>query len=409
MRRSSAVQRERPFLADLLSIALPGTLETLLLRALLLEGARGATAFRAWNASVGDARRALGADEQGFKQMFAMLYVANRAVDVARDGDLAAYLRIAYARERLRGRVFYAACAEVLAVLGSARVPAMLVGGAAAAILAYDDPLPRHAHAIDLLVMPADLERATAVLAGAGYARSPGQPTAYRRTFTHATGAPIVLHAHLFDLPCYRGAEAAIWSSTRQVTLGGVAVSVPSSADLLLLVCAAGSAMHVRCPPWWVCDAWRVIQRSPDLDWSVLLARASIAHLCLPLWISLRYLHAYLDAPIPEAVLARLATRAAVTTASGYEAALWTLRRSVPHLGRRRMLRSATGWQSRMILLKWFAFPLTTHLDVPAPWRHRALLPAFHVYRMLRWVARRARAARQPARGTRRGRGAPPR
>ena len=55
-------------------------------------------------------------------------------------------------------------------VFASLELPALFVKGAALAQLAYGSPLIKHSRDIDVLVAPADAERALALLEAEGYA-----------------------------------------------------------------------------------------------------------------------------------------------------------------------------------------------------------------------------------------------
>jgi hypothetical protein len=334
-----------PPLRDTLSLALPDAPQTQLLRAMLLVGEPGRAAFHGWQGSVADARLALNSSA-GLKQVLALLYAALRANDVDLNPALATYLRAAYVRERLRGGAYQRAGAAVLALLATAAVPVLVVGGAALAQSVYDDPLLRHASTFDLLLAAEDLDRATTVLEAAGCVRETTHPPggACRVRLRHTSALPTVLHTTLIDLPYQADCLHDVWAASALVLVAGVPVRTLSPEDNLLFLCALGSSLHVRTPPWWVCDAFRLVTHHPDLDWTLLLARARSTQLSLPLLVSLTYLQRDLAAPIPVAVLATLAGGIRWLPLPGSDAALWTLHR---------VLRRAAGWRSRGLVLKW--------------------------------------------------------
>jgi hypothetical protein len=355
---------------------------------MLVKGEAGRAAFHDWHAAVADARLALGHDKS-LKQMLAFLYVALRANDVDLDPSLATYLRTAYVQERLRGKAYQDICAEVLRLLVQAAVPVLVIGGAALAQSGYEDPLLRHASTFDLLLAAEDLDRAAATLEAAGCARELGHTPWHlpRIRLRHGSALPIVLHAALFTLPYYADPLRDVWQASRHATVAGVATRMLSIEDTLLLLCAMGSPLHVRTPPWWVCDAMRLLTLHPDLEWDTFLARARSTRLSLPLLVSLTYLQRDLGASIPPGVLAELTHSAVRLPASSYEAALWALQRALP-LSRRELLRRTGGWHSRWIVLKWLLAPSVAALPLLPHGQRAATGSSYYLYQGADWMRR---------------------
>jgi len=148
---------------------------------------------------------------------------------------------------------------EVASVLEGAGVPWMLWKGPALMKQAWDDATLRVSGDLDVVVLPADRDRARAALGAAGWAAAEGLSPAQERVI-HATtraypllrGAGEMIELHW----AFAGAQypewadvAAVMARAELVSLAGVTVRTPGGADALLLL-----ALHATKHGWSQAD-----------------------------------------------------------------------------------------------------------------------------------------------------------
>lgn len=161
--------------------------------------------------------------------------------------------------------------ARLQAAFDRAGIPCLFVKGPALAMLAYGSLARKHSVDLDLLVLPADAERATAVLVAQGCVASddldPAQFARFRRfskerSFTSANGLPIELHWKLLDgTEVMAGVDAT--APAQSVDLAGVAVRTLSD-ELLYAYIAYHGQVHGWSRLKWLCDVHGFAARRPE-------------------------------------------------------------------------------------------------------------------------------------------------
>src|SRR5438105_2341077 len=153
--------------------------------------------------------------------------------------------------------------AEVVAALDEAGVRTILLKGPALAHRLYDDGTPRPYTDVDLLVAPADVERAGAVLARLGFHvadSSARQATVWMRETDAAT---VDLHTSLIGIggPA-RDVWTALQAGTERMRVGGREVEVLGPAGLALHV-GLHAAEHGLQGEKALDDLGRAVERTP--------------------------------------------------------------------------------------------------------------------------------------------------
>lgn len=148
-----------------------------------------------------------------------------------------------------------AALREIAAALDGADVPWLLWKGPALALSAWGDPARRHFSDLDIVVDPADRERARDVLAHAGWAPKGALSPAQERAIHSVTAAypltkpgALLLELHwAFMGRLYPNVLAVrdVVARAERLPLAGLSVRVPSPADALLLL-----ALHATKHGW---------------------------------------------------------------------------------------------------------------------------------------------------------------
>jgi hypothetical protein len=224
-------------------------------------------------------------------------------------------------------------------VFNDAGVPLMVLKGAALNLTLYDDPGQRPMDDLDLLVRPADVQRATELLLASGSLH--GEPLVredffprfhYEREFRAGSIYPTKIDLHVRPFRPLRYSrlipEHALWDEATEQRIGRAAVLVPSAEDMLLHL-AVHSAVHGNCRPTWLQDLRAWIERcGPTLNWDRIIRKAKQWRLALPLRRALQGT----DREFPGAVPPRILTALSQIRVSWRDRlALWEAPRDATH------------------------------------------------------------------------------
>ena len=300
-------------IASVMSAILPTAEQTLLLRASLLDGKRGTSAWGEWVAIVGDAKQAFVEDRGSVKRLLPQLYVALRNNNGDVKPELMQYLKLAYVREQMRSRTYFRICRDILVALEAAQVPVLLLRGGALAKHTYPDPALRHCHDIALLIggrgdeTEQYVSRIRTALADSGRTEvkcdpAEGGPIAL---FRDETTLPIEIYDRPFKLSYYKLPSTELFSRSQATRIGDAAVSLLCAEDALVHVCVHASYSTSRDSLRWVGDAWYLLQGS-EIDWDKVAETSQRARGLLPMYVMLKYLRDALEAPVPDSLLLRL-------------------------------------------------------------------------------------------------------
>jgi Uncharacterised nucleotidyltransferase len=203
---------------------------------------------------------------------------------------------------------------EVLAAFQRAGIAGIPVKGVVLAETIYGGLGLRSLGDLDVLVQPADLPAARAVLKELQFVQEadPGfenmhhpfhDPPYYRQ----ASGGDICLELHrgLWATQFFQLGTDALWTRSSITPLHGAEVRVLSPEDTLLhlAIHRSRSALRLR----FVCDIAELLQRHAEaLDWDYLLAQARVAGARTALFYALALAQELSAAPLPPGILPRL-------------------------------------------------------------------------------------------------------
>lgn len=228
---------------------------------------------------------------------------------------------------------------------------------------------------LDIIVRPTDYARAADILAARGYAphfelKGSEEEEAFKRLsyvqlFERGGGTGVVeLHwqvaPRFFARPLL---TEEFWGRLRSVTLNGRDVLAPSREDLILLLAVHGTKDVWERFKWVAGLATLLAKDAGEIDWPLLLTRASAAGLRRTLLLGLFLAHDALGAPLPPEVLGEaegdreVRRLAAWVLATVFDAPPGLTRRTLFHL----RARERTGDRLRYCAL----FALTT---TPVDW-----------------------------------------
>jgi hypothetical protein len=271
-------------------------------------------------------------------------------------------LKDAWRANTIRCLFLTAELAKIFDLFHARGIQAIAYKGPALAMQAYGDMTLRQFEDLDIIVRQSDLPKANDVMFGLGYRPrfdwmvSSGVPSSiipgeynYRdekRRIMVELHTELTLR-HFPEVPELED----FWKRLRLVKLNEREIPTFSVEDALIIL-----SLHGTKDFWerfsWIADISELIQRYPNLNWSVTIARAKahqaerILHVALLLAINL------MDTPLPEEILPRLK---ADRTANDLASEVWTalMRRNYISLNatgrfnfRRRMLPGAIdGWR----------------------------------------------------------------
>ena len=227
-------------------------------------------------------------------------------------------LRQAYVQSGICNALLMAEMESVNDRLAVINVPLIVLKGAALAETVYGNVAMRPMVDLDLLLHREDVPAALAVLGQAGYQvtaleAQAGVTLAYENELMlHKSGLLDVLlevHWHLLNSPYYQRTIDLnwFWQTARPASFSHSQALVLGPEAQLLHLCAHLALHHGGERLFWRHDVVAVLYAYRDrIDWDLVLAKAQLLDLVLPLQQVLPAVSAEWGAPIPENVLHRL-------------------------------------------------------------------------------------------------------
>ncbi|MGE0355027.1 MAG: nucleotidyltransferase family protein [Gemmatimonadales bacterium] len=275
-----------------------------------------------------------------------------------------------------------AALRRIATAFAGADIPVLVLKGMALAHLVYPVPSLRPMSDVDLWVHPEDLPRADSVLKETGF-RYPERTHDGRQLPTAAEalversyelpGTPVLIEVHgSVKSFASLGPDRAdlVWRRGRAVELGGIPVTVPCPADLLLHVALHAADQHrfsLGLGP--LVDVDRMLHRwGPTLDWGEMVVDWERHGVRTWMSVTLRLARDLLGSSVPDgALLASSPARAEL-----YDLALeqiWLPNRLLPgalermagatggHGGTRWLLRRLGAYWEKDDSVSWWRYP----------------------------------------------------
>jgi putative nucleotidyltransferase-like protein len=199
---------------------------------------------------------------------------------------------------------------RILRCLESASIRAIPYKGPVLALSVYKNLALREFFDLDILVDVADVPRATEVLIAKGYRcqtqLTPPQLRSYLSSGCElcfeGNGVAVELHwriaPRMYSFPF---GFSDLWERRQTLEFGEQAIATLSPEDLLLVLC-----VHAMKHCWnslcWVMDVAELLRTTLELDWRLVMQRASDIGAKRVLLLGLALAHELLSAPLPESV-----------------------------------------------------------------------------------------------------------
>lgn len=280
--------------------------QELLLKASLLKGEQAIAAWKNWAAAINFDQL-----DSGSQRLLPLLYrnlmdnnVQHPAINIYKG-----FYRMTWYKNRLlQHRI-----TNVLRLLDSHGIPALLLKGAALASVYYKDWALRPMNDFDLLVPQNNALKTVDLLYRSGWKPLASMPDESDLLVRHAShliddsGVEFDLHWRIMPESGFTEADNKFMSSSRAIDFNGSSVSVLSHTDQLFHVLVHGARWNYVAPLRWVPDSMMILRESGlIIDWHRLLNEARHRCLVLPLKKTLIYLHEVFAAPIPTEIISNL-------------------------------------------------------------------------------------------------------
>ncbi|MCS6844604.1 MAG: nucleotidyltransferase family protein, partial [Caldilineales bacterium] len=361
------------------------------------EFVRAALAARLGLASLDEARRLTAApgfawtavaDLATREAVEPLLYATLRGLPWAPAGLMAQWRQV-YMGQGLRNALLLRELEAVMAALAEAAIPALVLKGPALVLRVYGNPALRPMVDLDLLLRREDVPAAQRRLERLGYRPALPEPAdgltlAFENELLLVRGdrteTALELHWSLFDSPYYqhRLPLAWFWETAAEAQVGHTPVRILGPEAELLYLCGHLALHHRGEGLLWQHDLAALLAAGAHtLDWDGLLARAQQLELLLPLQTLLPILARRWAAPVPAAVLERLAGLRPTPQEARVFRQLTTHQRPVLQ----RLAADLAGiptWRGRLRYAWCNLFPSADYMRQRYAVRHGALLPLYY-------------------------------
>jgi hypothetical protein len=217
---------------------------------------------------------------------------------------------------RARHLVMTAELARVLRGCRAAGLPVIVLKGPALAETVYPEPALRPFADLDLLVRPEDRLAMDALLRDLGHRRRADEHSwefdiAWDGATLYETPAGVRVDLHWALLTearfaCDHREQRGVWDRAAPLTLAGEPALGLGREDLVLHLAAHLAVHHSLAGLLRYWDLALVLERTADLDWTALAARAVRWRVRRALYFALQGACAAFGAPVPPGVLAAL-------------------------------------------------------------------------------------------------------
>jgi hypothetical protein len=342
-------------------------------------------AWEAWLQPVRHLRPFLRGQRPDLKRLLPLAAYRLRQADVTVDAEMQHLLNATKLWEEQRTRRIVEIFSAVFDRLNGAGLRPMLVSGLATSSFAYPEPALRHCHDIDLLLPPGEVELAAMLLVGAGFERSDAtQKCAGSISLRHADGLPINLHASLLDSTYFRLADKRMTAGALTLDVAGRSIDVLSAEGALLHRLALTSTDRAAEPISALVDAALILGAVgfDYIQWQCFTRNTLSARLGPQIFTMLDYLRREVGATVPESVLRELAQSSQRPDAEWVDQALHHARYG--HAGKLSAMLIASGWRSRLRIVRWLILPSPGYLRGWCSRRGLAWTPLWYVGRPFR-------------------------
>jgi hypothetical protein len=282
--------------------------QELLLKAALLPEQQALQSWQLWKQQTD-----LDQIDYGSHRLLPLLY--SNLKSVVGDEPVFAYFRKLYLETWADNHKLLARISPAIEALHQAGIRTLALKGADLILRYYQDFGARPMSDFDLLVQPADINKALEILQAEGWSlvmSNTEKNLADTLTYLHALdlvhpdGGSLDLHWHTLTRSLAQDADQIFWDKAIPLTVNTVQTLSLCPSDALFHICIHGLHWNMLPPIRWVADAMKILTSDETIDWDRVFEQATTHQQSLLLGDALHYLHTSFDAQIPETVLTTL-------------------------------------------------------------------------------------------------------
>ena len=285
----------------------PTEVQRAALGAALLPAESAVPAFRRLQALTNNLDRT----DAGTFRMLPMVY--RNLKDAGLDEGELGHLKSVYRQSWYRNRLAIAAGLRAIKVLRDAGLEPLALKGLGLIATVYPEPALRPMLDVDLLVDPANFDRAVHALLGAGWEPTRGSVRDFLRRAAVFHAMPLVgvdgveldLHRAMLEERVHPDVDRALRARSVHARIGPESVQTLSREDHLIHACVHGTRWDWVPAIRWVADVAWLLKEPGAIDWDYIVHEARRRQLGLVLFSSLE-LGAQYSSAIPDDVLRRL-------------------------------------------------------------------------------------------------------
>jgi hypothetical protein len=280
-----------------------------MLRAAILSGQAASDAWNKWIAAAD-----IDHLDRGSFRLIPLLYQNLKRIGV--EHELLGRFKGIHRRAWYENQMALHRLSGLLQFIHEAKIPTLILKGAALALLYYKDIGLRPMSDLDVLVPVHKAADAITLLRESGWKPLKALPRFITTDYMLAIRASnlvrdksdpqLDLHWHVFQECLEPDADLDLWERSIPVACGDVSSHALSPADQLLHICEHATEWNEVAPIRWVADAMAVLSATPDFDWERVLLQTRQRRLVLTMQNMLPYLRRLVEAPIPDHVIEQL-------------------------------------------------------------------------------------------------------
>lgn len=225
-------------------------------------------------------------------------------------------------RDRMRGvhrfwwsrnQLLFHRAGQVLRALHDGGIATVVLKGVPLAEHVYGDLGLRPMSDFDVLVPRDRVVEAMGVLDSLGWRPVYRVDASFRAirhgvSFVDEGARTLDLHWAIYEEDCLPDSDIGVWASVRPIQIAGAPTSMLAPSSQLINVCGHGTKWAPDPGIRWMTDATLIVRRG-DIDWDAMIREAVRRRFSVRMRLTLGYIAAALDAPVPSDVLERLAAQ----------------------------------------------------------------------------------------------------
>ncbi len=270
-----------------LSSCWPTKDQELLLKAALLKGKQGLTAWKKWR------KVDFNTIDYGSLRLIPQLYqnLLNQDVQLSVIKRYKGIYRSFWAKNQL----LFHKVKPLMGSLVNAGVEVMLFKGVGLILRHNLDIALRPMEDIDILVQQDDVNTILSIVKEHGWQPKAGCPTVINDTtteisFQNESGQFIDIHFHALLYGKWGQHESSCWERAVEGKFFGIPIKIMDDSDHLIHIVVHGLSWNVVPPFRWIADSMLLLNKPCSIEWDYLVEQSKRLRVTIPMYYGLKYL-----------------------------------------------------------------------------------------------------------------------